>query len=180
MSKTKSRINVPATTIKTREQMEALVGDITALITKQQKLTAELNRRVNEVRQDYEASLGQIAEDIEAKTALARDWAEANQGEFGKAKSISLTHGIVGWRIGNVTLKTLAGWTWDRVLEKLATSPGWDHYIRTKREVNKESLLAAREELDLKQVGVRVVQDERFFVETKVETVDSRVNGEAQ
>ena len=175
----KTRINIPAESIRTREQMEALVGEITALKTKEQKLTADMNRRVNEARQDYEASLGAVAEEIDGKMAMAREWAEGNIEEFGTAKSIAMTHGIVGWKVGNPTLKPLAQWTWDRVLEKLKAGGIWNNYLRVKPEVDKEGLLADRETLDLKSVGVRVVQVERFFVDPKIETVEARVKGAA-
>ena len=115
----KTRLKTPTTTIATREDMEALVGEIASLKTKEQKYTAEMNRRINEIRMDYDAALGGIEEELKGKMAIARDWAEAHPGEFGKAKSIAMTHGDVGWRIGNPALKTIPGWTWDRVLEKL-------------------------------------------------------------
>ncbi len=174
----KSRINVPAQTIS-REEMESLVGEITVLKTREQKLTAEMNRRVTEIRQNYETELGSIGEKIEDLMTVARDWADQNLAEFGKAKSIPMTHGVVGWKIGNPTLKTISGFTWDRVLEKLRDGGlRFGAYVRTKFEVNKEQLLADRDsytEAELKKVGVRVVQDERFFVEPKIETVETRV-----
>jgi phage host-nuclease inhibitor protein Gam len=74
---TKSRIKIAANAIHTREEMEALVGEITALKTREQKLTAEMNQRINEIRMDYDATLGGIAADIEGKSAVARAWAEA-------------------------------------------------------------------------------------------------------
>ena len=176
---TKQRIKIAASTIQTREEMEALVGEITALKTNEQRLTAEMNEAVNAVRQNYEAQLGAIDEDITAKTALARAWAEEHPAEFGKGKSISMTHGDVGWRIGNPTLKTLRGWTWDRVLESLRAGH-WTKYLRVKSEVNKELLLADRATVNLADVGCRVVQDETFFIEPRIQTPEARVTQEAQ
>lgn len=171
----KSRIKTPTTTIHTREEMESLVGEIAALKTREQKFTAEMNRRINEIRVDYDAALGGIAEDLKGKMAIARDWAEAHPAEFGSGKSIAMTHGAVGWRIGNPALKTLSGWTWDRVLEKLRGGGIWIKYLRVKQEVNKEALLADRHELVLSEAGVRVVQEEAFFVDPKIETTEARI-----
>lgn len=178
----KSRINVAAETI-TREEMERLVGEITTLKIREQKLTAEMNRRVTEVRQGYEAELGRIGEEIHGKMLAAREWADANLAEFGKGKSLRMTHGVIGWKIGNPMLETLSGWTWDRVLEKLRALSAWSAYVRTKYEVNKEALLADRETFTaggLKDVGLRVVREERFYVEPNMETVETRLTREAQ
>ncbi len=175
----KSRIKAPASAVRTREEMESLVGEITALKTREQKLTAEMNKRINDIRVDYDAALSGIAEEIDGKMALARDWAEAHPSEFGSGKSIDMTHGQVGWRTGNPTLKTLAGWTWDRVLERLRAGH-WVKYLRIKQEPNKEALLADREAVALHEVGCRVVQDEKFFVDPKIETPEARVMGDAE
>jgi len=171
----KSRIKTTASPIRTRDEMESLVGDIAALKTAEQKLTADLNRRTTELRRDFEGSLGAVQDELSGKMALARDWAEAHPEEFGKGKSIAMTHGDVGWRIGNPTLKTLPKWTWDRVLEKLREGGVWLKYVRTKFEINKESLLADRDDVDLKDVGCRVVQEETFFIEPRIETPESRL-----
>jgi phage host-nuclease inhibitor protein Gam len=174
----KSRIKTPAVTITTREQMETLVGEIAELKAKEQKYNAELNRRVTEVRADYEAPLAGIAQELKAKLAAAMAWAEANPGEFGKLKSIAMTHGTVGWKIGNPALKTLSGWTWDRVLEKLRGAVDWTAYVRTGYEVNKALLLTDRVTLGadkLREVGIRVVQEETFFIEPNLETPEARL-----
>jgi phage host-nuclease inhibitor protein Gam len=97
----------------------------------------------------------------------ARVWAEANPREFGEGRSIQTVHGALGWRLGGPSLRTLTGWTWDRVKEtlKAANAAG---YLRVKEEVNKQNLLADRDAIGaekLREIGVRVVQEESFFVE---------------
>jgi phage host-nuclease inhibitor protein Gam len=173
----KSRLKTPATTVRSREEMEALVGDITKLKINQQSLTADMNERITAVRQKYEGALGDIDEALKGKMALARDWAEAHPAEFGKARSIAMTHGDVGWRLGNPALKTLRGWTWDRVLERLKASL-MAGYVRHKEEVDKAGLLADREKLTsqtLLGLGVQVVQEETFFIEPRIEQAENRL-----
>lgn len=176
----KTRIKTTASPIRTRDEMEALVGDIARLKAKEQQYTAEMNQRVTEVRRDYEAGLSGVQDELSGKMALARDWAEAHPEEFGKARSIAMTHGDVGWRIGNPTLKTLSGWTWDRVLEKLRGGGAWLKYLRVKQEVNKEALLADREVIALSEAGCRVVQDETFFIEPRIEATETTVKAPAE
>jgi phage host-nuclease inhibitor protein Gam len=157
--------------------METLVGEITRLKAREQQLTGEMNEEITEHRRHYEAQLGDLAVDLEEKTSIAKDWADRNAVEFGARKSLSMTHGDVGWRIGNPTLKPLSGWTWDRVLEKLRAGGFMMKYLRVKQEVNKELILSDRNELgeSMKSIGVRVVQAETFFIEPRIESTETRV-----
>lgn len=172
------RIKVKAPVIKTREEVEAIVGDITRLKSFQQQTTAAMDARLTEVRAEYEQQLGDAEADLAPMVESVRAWAEANPEAFGKNKSLDLLHGIIGWRIGNPTLKTLSGWTWDRVLEKLKSATAYACFVRTKEEVDKASLLAQRETLldgDLRNMGMRVVQDETFFIEPKLTEVETKL-----
>jgi phage host-nuclease inhibitor protein Gam len=74
------------------------------------------------------------------------------------------------------TLKTLKGWTWALVLERIGALR-LTQYIRTKSEPDKEKLLADREKLGdrLTEVGVQVVQAETFFVDPKREALAGEV-----
>ena len=81
------------------------------------------------------------------------------------------THGTLGFRTGTPALKTQKGFTWESVKNLLKEFlPG---YVRTKEEADKEKLLADREKEEVAalfpKVGVKVTQDEAFFVELKKE-----------
>ena len=172
------RIKIKAPEIKTREEMEALVGDIARLKTFQQQTTARMDERITEIRAEYEQQLGDAERDLGPMVEAVRVWAEANPGAFGKYKSLDLLHGSIGWRVSNPTLKTLSGWTWDRVLEKLKSAAAYAGFVRTKEEVDKASILAHRDSLlpeDLRHMGVRVVQEETFFVEPKLTEVETKI-----
>lgn len=173
MPPNKTRLKLSAPAIQTREEMERLVGEICALTLERRGIHTEMDERITLIRTEYEGRLAQIELEFERQIALARDWAEANPSEFGKFKSLDLVHGTVGWRTGTPKLKTLTGWTWDRVLEALKNIPKFAaRYIRRKEEVNKDALIADREALqpeDLRAIGVKVVQDETFFIEPKIE-----------
>jgi phage host-nuclease inhibitor protein Gam len=174
----KSRTKITATPIKTREEMERLVGEITELQVRRQKYTAEMNGRITQIRAEYEAANATIDQELEARLALARDWAEVNIADFGKAKSLVLTHGVVGWRTGQPTLKTLKGFTWDKVLERLRTIVNFSAvYVRRKEEVNRAKLIEDREILGaeaLQMIGVQVVQEETFFVASDIEAPEPK------
>lgn len=161
--------------------MEALVREIAELTLARNEEQTEMDQRITAIRQEYEASLAQLTKALEQKTECARAWAEAHPEEFNGLKSLDLTHGVIGWRVGNPTLKTLTGWTWDRVLDKLksllARNKSIADFIRTKEEVNKQQIIACRDNLadsDLREMGVRIVQEEAFYVEPKLTETENR------
>lgn len=169
------RIKQVGPAIKTREEMEGVVGQICELTTRRDALTVQMDEYIQEVRARYEADLSGIAKRLDELMALAREWAEANPQWFSPAKSIEMTHGTVGFRTGMPTVKTLAGWTWAKVLDAIKAM-NFTYLIRFKEEVNKDAILAAVAKLkagtddpQLKRLGIKIVQDESFFVEPKRE-----------
>jgi len=164
------RVRKTAPTLTSRLDMERCVGEIARLAIERDALLCEMDARLQAVRVDYAEQIDTLNGDMEAELSMAREWAEANPAEFGSAKSIEFTHAVAGYRTGMPKLKTIKGYTWDRVLEKLATMR-LTEYIRTKAEVDKERILTDREALaeKLPLMGVQVAQDETFFVQPKRE-----------
>jgi phage host-nuclease inhibitor protein Gam len=164
--------------ITTREQMEALVREIATLQVRRQRYTAELNDRITQIRADYEGANAAIDSELKGKMALAQEWADSHPAEFGKTRSIAMTHGDVGWRLGNPALKTISRWTWERVLDAISASSMFNGYVRVKREVNKQALLDNREMYSpeqLKTIGVQVVQEDTFYIEPRLDTVEPKL-----
>ena len=165
-------------TPKTRDEVETLVGDITALVIAERKTKALLDKRLKEIKDDYQAQLVDINERVTPLLLRVQAWADAHPEEFGKHRSIQMLHGTVGWRVGQPTLKTLKGWTWDRCLEYLRNH-GLGHFIRTKEEPDKQGIITtffreATREGELKAMGMQIVQDDSFYVEPAV-TPDAQV-----
>lgn len=164
-----TRIRLTRSVVSTRADAEKVLGEIAADTADLNLLKASLDQELTTIRQKYEGRIDGLAKQIEQKSGLLQQWAEAAPEEFGGKKSIDFLHGRLGFRTGNPALKTLSGWTFKRVLEVIDRT-----FIRTKEELDKELVLAAhaRSELDdkaLRSVGLRVVQDEAFFVEPKIE-----------
>lgn len=169
----KARIIPPAT----REEMEQLVGGIAALKTGERSLTAAMDAEIKTIRDSYLADINEANEKVAALMPRALAWAEAHPDEFGKLRSIDMLHGVIGWRTNTPSLKTLAGWTWDRVLEKLESLKNLAQYVRTKKEVNKQAIIADRDGIGpemLGVIGLRVVQEEEFYVEPKLTETTTR------
>jgi phage host-nuclease inhibitor protein Gam len=173
MHKQSKRIKTVAhPAIITRDDAQTLVGEITALIIQHRQLTAEMDEELSSTRKRYETTIGNLDARIEVMTKEAREWALANSGEFGSKKSIAFTQGVIGFRTGTPKLKTLAGWTFARVLNELI-GRRLKNFIRVKQDVDKEAIIAAHSATDLsnsdlKELGVKVEQDETFYVEPAV------------
>lgn len=181
MKKTRIKINVPA--ISTRADAELAISDIALTVANKIRTTAKMDTEVVAVREKYQASLGMIEASIEAKTEALREWAEAHPEEFAKGrKSIEFVQGTIGFRAGTPALALLnKKWTWAKVVESMGAF--LPHFLRSKPEVDKEALLAQRDEpliqKTLPLVGLKVTQTETFFVEPKLTEVETRQVKEA-
>lgn len=161
----KKRLKLSTPPIKTKEEMERLVGEIRELTIRRDAQTLQRDQERAALDEKYESPLAEIGEQLDAKMVLAQDWAEHNPAEFGTRKSIDFINGQVGFRTGQPKLVKLSGWTWERILEAVVRV--LPDYVRVKQEVDRERLIADRDTLTpvLKEVGVKVDQDESFFVE---------------
>lgn len=171
------RIKSTGPVIRSRAEADGMLGKIRAQVITRNELANLREAEIQKVDEQYRDDLTRLDRNIEEMTEQLRGWAEANPSEFAGAKSVAMTHGVIGWRIGNPTLKTLAGWSWDRMLEKLKSAATYAGFVRTKQEVDKASILAMRDSLldgDLREMGVKVVQDEAFFVDPKIEETENR------
>jgi phage host-nuclease inhibitor protein Gam len=155
-----------------RAEMEDLVKFICEQEIFLDYLRNQMDVEMMEIRDRYENRITAAREEIKRMIELAEDWAIANPAEFAAKKSIAMVHGLVGFRTGMPKLKTLKGWTWDRVLNVLKVA--FPEYVRTKDEVAKDLIIDQREvigEERMRRMGVAVVQTESFYVEPHKEPV---------
>jgi phage host-nuclease inhibitor protein Gam len=182
----KNRIKILGPTIRTREQLDEVIGDIRALTIERNELQAKAEACHKAIDDEYGSELAQFNKSLETKTEQVKAWAEANGEEFGGARTLVTTHGSVGWRLGMWQCDKLPGWIWSRtkksakgvkaVLDKVREILGSD-YVRVKEEVDKDALIAARGTLtaaQLNSVGVRIFQEEGFFVDPKLDKIENR------
>lgn len=173
-------MNAPA--IKSRAQAEETLRAVAELTLSRNQAMLDMDQEITSIRERYEQAIGDANKSLEEKTELVRAWADANPSEFNGLKSLEFVHGVIGWRTGQPTLKTLSGWTWDRVLEKMKTLSdtsriAWDLFIRTKEEINKQAIISERDTIgteELRKAGLRVIQDEAFFIEPKLTELETK------
>ena len=137
-------------------------------------LDAEMNGEILAVKERFEVRIEELKQKVRVHAKLIEGWAMDNPDEFPEdKKSVEFPCGIIGHRTGTPTVTTIGGWTLGRAL-KVILARGEQRFVSTKESVSKEAILTAfrRKEISadwLREVGLEVRQNEKFFIEAKLE-----------
>lgn len=170
MSKTRLKKSLTLK-LTTRDEAEERMRELALAANLRITLLADMDAQILAIKEQYEADLAAQDKAIQAAADDLEAWALANPDEFGKKKSIEMLSGILGFRTGTPKLSPLnKTWTWARITEAVCLM--LPAFVRSKPEVDKEAILGQRDEEAIRAVlplcGLRVVQDEGFFVEPKL------------
>ncbi len=169
----KSRIKIALPLLASRDEAEAAMNELALCANNKRKLTARLDAAVLKLQEEAAAGLSQCDQELNAKSDALRAWAEANPDEFAKGrKSIDFLSGTLGFRTGTPKLSLISrAWNWNKVLEAIKSSILWGACVRKKEEVDKERIITratSGAQLNLAVIGLKVVQEESFYVEPKL------------
>lgn len=151
-------------------QFEAAMEKYASTETREIEIGRKIEQEVNNVMAKYEEELTTLADKKSEAFEAVQSYCQNNKETlFSKRRSIGTLHGVAGFRLGTPRLQTRNGVTWDKVLislkEKLPA------YVRTVEEPAKSLLLADRNKENVAPVlfglGLLIVQDELFYIETK-------------
>lgn len=145
---TVARVNSKLKSIEAKKELAKLKID--------EQYQDEVNKLTAEKKEPLEILFAFAKEDV-------KNW---------KLKSYDLAGGTIGFRTNPPKLDKLKGFTWDAVT--VLVKEHYPDYIRTKEEVDKDAIIALRDDEEImpgitKKCKVMVVQDETFFVTTKEE-----------
>lgn len=159
----------PTASIETKIQFEATVDEICKLQLDREALTLDRDRLLASVMEDHNPQIEKISEQISAKLLMCEKYALTHRETlFGKLKSAASNLGIFGFRIGQPKLTLLnSKWKWKDVINALKTT-GRLEFLRVKEEPDKD-LLRKLDDTTLASIGLRIVQDEPFYIEPKRE-----------
>jgi phage host-nuclease inhibitor protein Gam len=176
MSKRVSKvIGKPITT----DQVEKVLGAYSELDADRDGLINAMEVEIVKIRQKYEGKIQAISDEMEEKREQLQYFAEVHRDdEFDKKnrRSISTVHGEIGFRLGQMKVTQLRGWKVNESVTALK-----DHelngFLRTKEEIDKQHIIDYCKDTDkckeltasLKMCGLKIEQDETFFVKTKKE-----------
>lgn len=178
VTKAKKRSKASVEPELTWQQVEEKLGEYTKVSDLLVTTETALEARLNELREEYQGKITELKKKQSSLLKTVQKWAERNKKTlFTTKKSRQSLFGKIGFRTGTHKLKTVSGVKWENVLEKVKEfAPG---YLRTKESVAKDKLLADRENEGIVSVyeslGVKVVQDETFFIELKTEETENEV-----
>jgi phage host-nuclease inhibitor protein Gam len=158
-----------APSIQNRQQLDAVVENIVQLQQHRAELESEQEREITAVRQKFRAPLAEVERYLTLETNWAEAWARGNLDAFPEKRSLTCTHATIGFRVSPPRVdRASRKWTWTDIALRLGELAWGRRYLRQPApEVNKEALLADRAELaapELRKVGLKIVQDERFFI----------------
>lgn len=155
----------------TMESCEESFAGYNKCVSELQVIEGKMNAEITAIKEKYEPKINKYQEEKDGHFEMLQAYAENNPDKFEVKKSMEFTHGVIGFRTGMPKLAPRKGYNWTSVLDlvkdKMRT------FVRTKEEVDKESLLANRESIDLSKVGLEVKQDETFFVQPALEVVSN-------
>jgi len=151
------------------EALTAL-AELTAVVKKEE---ATMNDKINDIRSKFEEKTEKTRNEMNQLENAIEGFALANKGEFEKVRTKEFGAGDVGYRNNPPKVTTLS----KKFTIKTATEfvkQLMPKYLRTKEEINKEAILGeyaskALTDSDLAKVGLRVDQDETFFINLKWE-----------
>lgn len=167
---------IMAPLLKTPEQIEACVGEIARITATLKGVEAELETNIVQIRAQYEERVSELTADLKIELAMAERWAMEHKADWGERKSVELLHGTLGFRTGMPRMKFARGVTEEVVIDRLFDF-GLLSYIREKRELNRDTIIADREKLNgtMEKLGVFIEQSDRFFVEPKQDSLPSGI-----
>lgn len=149
------------------------IGKVESVLAKKE---AEMNSKIQVIKDKYD---GETAEQRDFSSALRERieaFCVANKGDFAKQRTMSLTHGSVGFRNNPPKVVQLSKkYTVKTSIELLKKIFG-GKYVRNKEEVNKDIILAdyAGNQLNdekLAATGLRIDNDETFNVDINWESI---------
>jgi phage host-nuclease inhibitor protein Gam len=173
--KKRETVNLPNVNM-TLEEAEGVLAVYAKADASIVKINAQMDLEIAKIREKHSEKLSGLQQEKDEASEKLLLFCTANKDEFFKQKkSLELSHGTLGFRTGTPALKTKKGFTWAAVLE--LAKQRISEYVRTKEELDKEALIAARNLEGMAEtydsIGVYVDQTEKWFVELKKEGVEA-------
>jgi phage host-nuclease inhibitor protein Gam len=159
---------------ETKAEQETLtLADVEMAVAELARLLARVKQaegRCSELIAQAQANLQvETAKDREMEAiylAALEDWAKQHRGEWGKAKSLKLAGGRIGFRDKPESLKAVGKGGWKAAVERVKRVLG-AAFVRTEEEVDRDAIKAAKLGPEkLRTAGLKLEGGETFFVET--------------
>jgi phage host-nuclease inhibitor protein Gam len=169
MTKKKQTTATAPAALTSTAEMHATVLDIVSGQIDRDTLIARRDADIAAVRELHDPTITALDEQIKAYLERVEKYAFLHPELFNGTRSLTTEGGHkIGWRLGQPKLVTQRKLTWAAVQERLIALGGnlAERFIRTKKEPNKDALLAAKDETGLlASLGLKVDQTESFYLD---------------
>lgn len=147
------------------EEVNAFLLQIGKNTIETQKLEAEMNSKLNEIKLEYDVKAkGLKADTAQLETAI-ENFAENTKDEFLKTRHKELTFGVVAYRIAeSVTIRSI------KACVNSIKQLGMMEYLRIEEKPNKDKL----KELDqstLAKIGASYKKEDKIRIEANLEKI---------
>jgi phage host-nuclease inhibitor protein Gam len=164
-----ARTKAPSAQIESIEQANAVMLDLLKAEVELGKETGAMDLARAEASARFELPIEKLKVRIGDLTAQLQAWYMANAGELERdgRRSVQMLYGVLGQRKGNPTLKPLnRAWTWAAIGVKLRSLYA-GRYFQPAPEpaIDREKVRTELTTDELKNVGLKVEQEVRFYVE---------------
>jgi len=158
-----------------RDEVNEAIAKLGRLQRERLRIETAMNDEMAKVKEHHDADAKPLGEEISELTKGVHLWCEANRAALTREERVKFhdfATGQVKWRLT----------PWSVAITKVADviallkAKGLKKYIRTKEEVDKDALLAARAEVADTIKGITFKQKEEFAIvphESKIEEVQS-------
>ena len=162
------------TEITSRAEFERVINDTVDKQIVKERLELRRDAKILAIRQEFDPDINDLADKMQVNVIRAEKYAETHREELlpSRRKSAETTFAFFGFRTGNPTLALLSRkWTWAMVMDALKRLYKND-YIVTKESVDKDAVKRDMAGEALAEVGLRIKQDETFFIDPKRDPAD--------
>lgn len=156
----------------TDQEVGEIVGRYTAAKIEMDAMAAEMHAELDALRMKYQGRAALLSTQMYDASEAVQTWADANKDRFDKARSMEFSRGMVGFRLGNFKVVCAKGIKLSDAAQMISRLPWGKDYVRQVVELNKEALIADRENLTAAQTakaGIAIVQEEHFFIDPKID-----------
>lgn len=160
-----NRLKVAAAEIdipQSREEVNRAIADIGVAQRERERIQAQMNDDLANIRARYEEAAKPHAERIQALTQGVAAWCEAHRDELtkgGRTKTAKLATGEVSWRTRPPSVSVRGKEAVIDALRKL----GLDRFLRIKTDLDREAMLREPDAIDGVR-GLSISQREDFVV----------------
>ncbi len=178
MSKKKSKkIVVHVNPIETPEGLTVTVNRYVELSTELARRRAKKDKAIAAINAEFEAENAELMAEEDALVSTAHVFCSHNPDVLNRGRSLDLANAVVGFRTNPPKVEKVASKdTFEAIARRMQAQPWAAKFLRIlDPEINKELLLSEREHLDeaqLAAVGIKITQDEKFYIEPKVESAE--------